>query len=70
MPQYKNRMYRKEMLAERRMLSGILRAIESGEELSPGSKIPTDESGQQLTVEQIKVRIDEIDGLLDRVHKD
>lgn len=70
MPQYKNRMYRKEMLSERRRLAGIVRAMEAGEELPPGTQLPVDEQGQPLTLEQMKERIEEIDGLLDRVHKD
>ena len=70
MPQYKNRMYRKEMLTERRHLLSIIRAIEAGEALPTDLTHPQDAQGQPLTLEQLRARVAEIDGLLDRVHKD
>jgi hypothetical protein len=67
MPQYKNRMYRKEWLSERRKLTRALQALEEGTDLAAeGITLPTDDDGAALTVEQIRERIDDLDGKLER----
>ncbi len=67
MPQYKNRMYRKEWLSERRKLTRALQAMEEGTDLADeGIAPPTDDAGATLTIEQIRERIDDLDGKLER----
>ncbi len=67
MPQYKNRMYRKEWLSERRKLTRALQALEEGTDLAAeGIPLPTDDEGAPLTVEQMRERIEDLDGKLER----
>lgn len=67
MPQYKNRMYRKEWLSERRKLTRALQALEEGTDLAAEEiTLPTDDNGAALTVEQIRERIEDLDGKLER----
>lgn len=67
MPQYKNRMYRKEWLSERRKLTRAVQALEEGWDLeAQGVEIPVDESGAPLSVEQMRLRIEDLDGKLER----
>ncbi len=67
MPQYKNRMYRKEWLSERRKLTRAVQALEEGWDLEAQQvTIPTTDDGTPLTLEQMHERIAEIDGKLER----
>lgn len=67
MPQYKNRMYRKEWLSERRKLIRALQVVEEGGDLeAEGITLPTDDAGVTLSVEQIRQRIEDLDGKLER----
>ena len=67
MPQYKNRMYRKEWLSERRKLTRALQLLEEGGDLAAeGIDSPTDDAGAALTIEEIRERIEDLDGKLER----
>lgn len=67
MPQYKNRMYRKEWLSERRKLARALEGLEQNWDLeAEGIVLPTDDDGNALTVEQLRERIADLDGKLER----
>ncbi len=67
MPQYKNRMYRKEWLSERRKLSRAVEALEQGWNLEEHQIVlPTDDHGNPLTVEQLRELIADLDGKLER----
>lgn len=67
MPQYKNRMYRKEWLSERRKLTRAVQALEEGQDLAAeGIAWPTDDEGAQLTLEEMRERIADLDGKLER----
>src|SRR3712207_812120 len=56
MPQDKRRVYRQQMLAERRRLQKALELMEAGETPLPDEH-PTNREGQPMTAEQIKERI-------------
>lgn len=67
MPQYKNRMYRKEWLSERRKLARAIQALEENWNLEEqGVVIPTDDDGTPLTIEEMHARIEDLDGKLER----
>ena len=67
MPQYKNRMYRKEWLSERRKLSRAVQALEEGWDLEAQLvSIPENEDGTPMTLEAMQARIEELDGKLER----
>lgn len=67
MPQYKNRMYRKEWLSERRKLARAIQALEEGWDLeAQGVTLPVDEQGAALSVAAMHERIDDLDGKLER----
>jgi len=67
MPQYKNRMYRKEWLSERRKLTRALQFLEEGRDLAAeGVDHPADDAGAALTIEEIRERIEDLDGKLER----
>jgi hypothetical protein len=67
MPQYKNRMYRKEWLSERRKLTRAVHALTEGLDLAAeGIELPAGDDGQPLTLEQLQERIADLDGKLER----
>ena len=67
MPQYKNRMYRKEWLSERRKLARALEGLEQNLDLvNAGITIPTNDAGQPMGVEELRERIADLDGKLER----
>jgi hypothetical protein len=67
MPQYKNRMYRKEWLSERRKLARALEGLEQNLDLAvAGITIPTDDDGQPMGIEELRERIADLDGKLER----
>ncbi|HYF65038.1 MAG TPA: hypothetical protein VD886_19590 [Herpetosiphonaceae bacterium] len=67
MPQYKNRMYRKEWLSERRKLARALEGLEQNLDLAgAGISIPTNDAGQPMGIEELRERIADLDGKLER----
>jgi hypothetical protein len=67
MPQYKNRMYRKEWLSERRKLARALEGLEQGLDLVvAGITIPANDDGQPMGIEELRERIADLDGKLER----
>lgn len=67
MPQYKNRMYRKEWLSERRKLARAIQALEEGWDLeAEGVVLPTSDDDTPLSIDDMRERIEELDGKLER----
>ena len=67
MPQYKNRMYRKEWLSERRKLARALEGLEQNMDLVlAGITLPTDDDGKPLDIAELRERITDLDGKLER----
>ena len=67
MPQYKNRMYRKEWLSERRKLARALEGLEQNMDLIlAGITIPADDDGKPLNIIELRERIADLDGKLER----
>lgn len=60
MPQDKRRVYRQQMLGERRRLQKALELMEAGETLPEGEH-PTNREGYPMTVDEIKARIQDLE---------
>jgi len=60
MPQDKKRVYRQQMLAERRRLQKALEMLEAGEPLADAER-PVSRDGEPLTPEQIRDRIHDLE---------
>jgi hypothetical protein len=60
MPQDKRRVYRQQMLAERRRLQKALELLEAGETLPEGEQ-PTSRDGHPLSADQIRERIQDLE---------
>ncbi len=60
MPQDKRRVYRQQMLGERRRLQKALELMEAGETLPEGEH-PTNREGQSMTADEIKARIQDLE---------
>jgi hypothetical protein len=60
MPQDKKRVYRQQMLAERRHLQKALDLLEQGQPVAEAEQ-PTTREGQPMTIEQIRERIRDLE---------
>ena len=60
MPQDKKRVYRQQMLAERRHLQKALDGLEQGQPIAEAEH-PTTREGQPMTIEQIRERIRDLE---------
>ncbi|HEX6287562.1 MAG TPA: hypothetical protein VFZ66_00150 [Herpetosiphonaceae bacterium] len=60
MPQDKKRVYRQQMLGERRHLQRALDLLEKGEPIADAEQ-PRSRDGQPLTIEQIRERIRDLE---------
>jgi hypothetical protein len=60
MPQDKKRVYRQQMLAERRHLQKALELLEQGQPLAEAQH-PTTRDGEPMTIEQIHERIRDLE---------
>ena len=60
MPQDKKRVYRQQMLAERRHLQKALELLEKGEPIADAER-PTTREGEPMTIEQIRQRIRDLE---------
>jgi hypothetical protein len=60
MPQDKKRVYRQQMLAERRHLQKVLELLEKGEPLADIAQ-PTTRDGEPMTLDQIRLRIRDLE---------
>jgi hypothetical protein len=60
MPQDKKRVYRQQMLSERRHLQKALELLEQGQPIADHER-PTSRDGQPLSVEQIRERIRDLE---------
>ncbi len=60
MPQDKRRVYRQQMLAERRRLQKALELMEAGETLPEGEQ-RTNRDGQPMSADEIKARIQDLE---------
>ncbi len=60
MPQDKRRVYRQQMLSERRRLQKAVELIEAGETLPEGEH-PTNREGQPMNVDEIKAHIADLE---------
>jgi hypothetical protein len=60
MPQDKRRVYRQQMLGERRRLQKALELLDNGETLPEGEH-PTNRDGQPMNADEIKARIQDLE---------
>ena len=60
MPQDKKRVYRQQMLAERRRLQKALETLEAGEPLAESDQ-PMTRDGQPMSIAQIRERIQDLE---------